>query len=1621
MKKTILALLIICSFSFSFYGQTTIHTADFETGLDGWTQSTADNFDWTRNSGGTPSSGTGPTSASSGSWYLYIETSSPQVNGDIAIITSPTIDLTSYTNPSLTFDYHMYSSGTASDVGTLDAEINVNGAGWNTVIFTKTGSQNSSQSTWLNVVVDLTPYQGNSVQIRFKGTRANSYRSDIAIDNIKVTGFLANVQEMNITGLGNTINDGDVTPTTTDDTDFGSVDIGLNSNHTFTIENLGSSSTTLNLTGTPIVSISGDPAFTVITQPSSNSIIGGNTLTFIVRYTPTVAGTVTANISISNDDSNENPYNFTIQGTGVTPLAYGPGGIKSSLQLWLRSDLLDGTNTVADNTAVGTWSTQARGSDAIKPTNTGAPVYKNNALDNINFNSVVDFTNNYNTTPQVYTDNDNTRQYLRGTTGFYSQDMFVVLIPDAPITSSVASNDIFCGDYQPATQETDATGIGYGAYTARFSGEVLTYAIGTTSGTPPTATGFGVANVSSTAVYNSVGIINARNNASITGQELYFNANDQVNTINEPSSFINVSNSQYWIGRSEGWTGSLDARVGEIITFNSRLSDIQRSNVQSYLAIKYGITLGVNGTSLNYTNSDGNNIWDITANAGFNYDIAGIGRDDISRLNQKQSKSVNASSLVTIGLGEIATTNTANTYSFNTDKDYLVWGNNNAAFNTSSEVAQSVNLSSSTTTFTSVSRKWKIIETQNDVPEVVVSIPTSSLTSNIPLVANEEYTLVVSDDASFGALNIIDVVPLTINGLNSEVWYDFDGTKYFTIAKATRSVAKRRIDFTTGEFLLGDSSLELSNNFTVSAWVKNNGLGGTFISKGNGYNFKITNTNYIQIDWNGSTQLTSTNTIDTNWHHVALTFSAGTATLYLDGILDKTVSLLPNPISTTNKFTIGALYTDKTNISSFDGSIDEVRLWNSVLTIDEIHYIMNQEIEVFGTNVNGVILPQTITKNDISGHLWSDLKAYYNMNSFYGTTVEDNSNSKNWARIKYLTKDKLVVEIQTAPLPYESTANGNWDTAATWLNNTVQYLPNTTINGTKVDWNIVETNNNVNATRNITILGLKNNINELSVNADNSLTISHYLLLNGVIDLDGESQLIQTSGSDFDNASTGYLERDQQGNGNKYRYNDWSSPVIKTGTAKGAPFSIGDVLRDGTNPSAPGPITYVSGYDGAPGPPIELSTYWMYKYANAPDGDYSSWQQIGSTGNLSAGEGFLMKGTGNPGSPDQNYVFVGKPNNGDISVTVSGGNDYLVGNPYPSAIDSRKFILDNGPTGTSSITGTIYYWEHYGGNSHNLADYQAGYGTYSLAGGVMATAHPSVSSSGSATKMPQQYLPVSQGFFVQGDVDGGTIIFKNSQRIFETEALGNSVFMKANGKQKSTSTLNKTATTDTRPKYRIGFDAPKIDHRQILLTIDPNTTDAVDWGYDAEIYQIFEDDMYWTITNKKYVIQATNTVAVDKEIPLGIVSVAGGDITIKIDSLENITDNLKVYLKDKDLNQLYDLSANPYKTTLPAGEYLNKYVITFKANSMLSVGNEALKSDIAIFTDNNSNSLMVKNPQLKTIKQVILYNMLGQKIRMWNSNLTSENIQLNINVSPGVYLAQVVTNTGKTTKKVVIN
>ncbi|WP_281986108.1 reprolysin-like metallopeptidase [Aquimarina aggregata] len=154
----------------------------FENTLGAWTQATNDDINWTIDSGGTPSNGTGPSSASQGTYYLYIEASG---NGNgypnkRAIVNSPCFDLNSASQATFTFKYHMFGNS----IGTLNLEASKdNGATW-TSVWNKSGNQGN---TWQSASVNLASYTGSGVQLRFNGVTSTSWSGDITIDDISLT------------------------------------------------------------------------------------------------------------------------------------------------------------------------------------------------------------------------------------------------------------------------------------------------------------------------------------------------------------------------------------------------------------------------------------------------------------------------------------------------------------------------------------------------------------------------------------------------------------------------------------------------------------------------------------------------------------------------------------------------------------------------------------------------------------------------------------------------------------------------------------------------------------------------------------------------------------------------------------------------------------------------------------------------------------------------------------------------------------------------------------------------------------------------------------------------------------------------------------------------------------------------------------------------------------------------------------------------------------------------------------------------------------------------------------------------------------------------------------------
>lgn len=242
----------------------------------------------------------------------------------------------------------------------------------------------------------------------------------------------------------------------------------------------------------------------------------------------------------------------------------------------------------------------------------------------------------------------------------------------------------------------------------------------------------------------------------------------------EATSFDSEANGIYYSGD-----------ISEIIYFeNVTLESYKIETIESYLALKYGITLNQDVTPTSYyaSNWDGTTgdiSWDATENSGYNYDIAGIGLDTKTGLDQRVSKSRNSDALIAFALdNDFETSNTD--YSIrNTehaaDLSFMTWGNNDDAIQWSSYNSESCDKQI-------LDRVWRIDET-GSVGTVFLSIPdyNSTLTSKLPSsITNLSLITKLSDaDFTIGATEI----PLTLNGTNWELpaGINFEDGTYFTV------------------------------------------------------------------------------------------------------------------------------------------------------------------------------------------------------------------------------------------------------------------------------------------------------------------------------------------------------------------------------------------------------------------------------------------------------------------------------------------------------------------------------------------------------------------------------------------------------------------------------------------------------------------------------------------------------------------------------------------------------------------------------------------------------------------------------------------------------------------------
>ncbi len=393
--------------------------------------------------------------------------------------------------------------------------------------------------------------------------------------------------------------------------------------------------------------------------------------------------------------------------------AQNPGGVTGST-LWLRADQGNASTSTDGNNAWYWLDLSSTGTAAYQLAGASEPIFWDDAAKNINFNPVLDFSGG----------NNMSMLSVAGLPG--AKNARTVLAVGVPYSVT--------GTQYMVSWGTNTANEGYSLGGLNTQGVLSGF---TTSLTTPG--GFWTAGQSSLFTGTWVGGTNGAMNLYGAGTLVAGPTNESFNTVLGKGLIGQAA----WGG--SGWSGS----IAEIIVFPSVLSGANLEKVGTYLALKYGFTLG-GATPQNYLSSTSATIWNVTSNATWSNHIAGIGRDDNDGLYQLQSRSTVPGFQVTVGVGGIASTNSNNNNNINTDRSFMIWGDdNNATTYTRTIVAGG-------TTYYAMARTWAVTKTNWTDQNIAITQDSGSRSVEMLVATDAAFTNVTQRIALTGGATTIN-------------------------------------------------------------------------------------------------------------------------------------------------------------------------------------------------------------------------------------------------------------------------------------------------------------------------------------------------------------------------------------------------------------------------------------------------------------------------------------------------------------------------------------------------------------------------------------------------------------------------------------------------------------------------------------------------------------------------------------------------------------------------------------------------------------------------------------------------------------------------------------------------
>jgi hypothetical protein len=594
----------------------------------------------------------------------------------------------------------------------------------------------------------------------------------------------------------------------------------------------------------------------------------------------------------------------------------------------------------------------------------------------------------------------------------------------------------------------------------------------------------------------------------------------------------------------------------------------------------------------------------------------------------------------------------------------------------------------------------------------------------------------------------------------------------------------------------------------------------------------------------------------------------------------------------------------------------------------------------------------------------------------------------------------------TSTINFNSTSFGKTISSGT----TNGKFNNLTFDGVGGEWFL---NSNLDVANNLTVKNGTVNVNSnFTLAVAGTAASSFVIAAPGTLSFENNSSLVQSGYSLPNNAAsiiTYYRTTLSIVTNTDYTY--WSSPV--------AGYTLGGVSQNKT----------IS------------DKYYSFNSSTAPDGD---WKQEWASSPMGIGVGYIIRGPEQTGIPFSQYpaTFVGVPNNGPYEIkNVIADRSYLLGNPYPSALDAETFLEKN----AAVLTGTLYFWTHKTKIGVGVSNAGSGvyaysgddYATYNATGGVATkqrdtdpkTGLPYLIGGGSSTsvsQVPSGKIASGQGFFAsskKGIISTSKIIYDNTMRVGVIDLLkeDNSQFFKTKNP--------KGKTVNTNEKNRIWLNLTNTEgaFKQTLIGYVTDATNDYDSRFDGQSFDGNEFvDFYSVNQDLNLVIQGRALpFDVNDEVPLGYRTTIDGNFTINIDEVDGSMTDQAVFIEDKLTNTVFNLKTGNYTFSTAPGTFNDRFVLKYMDTSKtLTVDTIEKEDGILAFYSSNYNTLIIHNDNFdETVNSVALFNMAGQKIGVWDvSNSEQTNIQVPVkNISSGIYIVKVTTTKGESSKKIIVN